>query len=97
MTLHITQFAGIDHTGSAHIQAANRPLASQALALSGANAQSDPMHEKARLVRVHAGEACLVTVGENADATAGKTIRLDAGQFDYLAVLPGDVVAAVTA
>lgn len=97
MTLHITQFAGIDHTGSAHIQAARRPLASEALTLSGSNAQSDPMHENARLVRLHAGEACLVSVGEDADATSDPTLRLDAGQFDYVAVLPGEVIAAVTA
>lgn len=97
MTLHITQFAGIDHTGSAHIQAATQPLVSQALTLSGANAQSDAMHAKARIVRVHAGEACLVSIGDNPDATADATVRLDAGQFDYFGIHPGQKIAAVTA
>lgn len=98
MTLHITEFRNVatSNNGGGPVQAASGMVASQALTLSASNAQSDPVNGNTKFVRVHAGEACLVSIGQGADAESDPTVRLDAGQFDYFGVNAGDVVAAVT-
>ena len=105
MSLFFTEFSGLGRLNvfgdvdapKGAMQAAQNPLVSNSITLSGSNQQSAAFNASTRLVRVVATVAAYVAFGSNPDATASPRVYMAAGSTDYFAVEPGQKIAGVTA
>jgi|SRR4051812_3102165 hypothetical protein len=73
------------------------PGTSQALAVAGTSAQSAAVGGNTTIVRIYATQDCWVALGPNPTAAANTSMFLAAGAPEYLAINPGEKIAAIQA
>lgn len=96
-TLYVTEFPGPPAV-SVYYQAVNTPaLANQAVAVSGASAQSAVFSSTTKIVRIHADVACHVVVGGTNPTATTNSMKVGANQTEYFVVTPGQRLAVIAA
>lgn len=94
--LDITEYAELSLAGRGHLVMAGREpsIINQQVSIGAASAQSSPMSDVTRFIRLHAEAPCRVSVGSNPVAAA-TSMRMGAGGTEYLGVSPGLKIAVI--
>lgn len=95
-SLDITEYAELAVAGRGHMVMAGKEPAviNQQISIGATSAQSSPMSDVTRFIRLHAETSCRVSVGSNPVAAA-TSMRMVAGGTEYLGVSPGLKIAVI--
>ena len=95
-TCYITEFGYMakDRMGSAVLAGMLPAVAEQTVAV-GAEAESSAFNLGTRFIRVHTDAICSIKAGAAGVSATTASMRLAAGQTEYFAVQPGDVLSVI--
>jgi len=95
-TLEVTEFVELSRSGpGAQVMAGQMPwVAHQQVAVGASSTQSAAFSDATRFIRIHTDANCRVLFGFNPTATS-TSMRMAAGNTEYLGVVPGHKVAVI--
>jgi hypothetical protein len=93
--LRITEFSGIAVVPGAEAQVAQGIVAHQTITI-GAQADSAPLSNATRIVRLKAEANCCVVWGQPEQTATTNHILIAAGETEYFGVAPGDEISCIT-
>jgi len=94
-TLDITEYTRLAADASGNtVMAGQEPGTVQQVAISASNAQSSPLADSTRYVRLHTDTACRIAFGATPTASA-TTQRMAANSTEFFGVTPGTRIAVI--
>lgn len=97
MPLDITEYTNLASDGSGNvIPTGLEPSRTvQQVAITGTSAQSEPVSEVTRFVRVHTDVTCRIAFGPDPTASSASQ-RMPAGATEFYGVRPGTKIAVIS-
>lgn len=94
--LEVTELSELSKTGiGSQVMAGQMPwIAHQQVAIGASSAQSQAFSDTTRFIRIHTDVTCRVAFGNNPTASS-TSMRMTAGNTEYLGVTPGHKVAVI--